>query len=184
LQEEIGSEIKTVMENRDYSPGLWHSFWYGKLSDGLEGALALHKRVEKKVQATFGAQTKVSLKRGCTEMEIRKGPSEDWKYSEGDAMLEGLLDDFLVVEPIMTQQSKIMQAHVYRNWIREAFSRGDPTVWEFADGRSFFRPSTTYHDGTNMSKEEVPELYETHPSKWSKEEEEDGASRILRLSKN
>ena len=176
LQKKMGFESKTGLETRAYSPGLWHSFWYNKLDEGLEDGLKLHKRVEVEVKKEFGIMMKVSLKRACTEMEVRKGPSENWVYTPEDKMLEKLLDGFVRMKQVKVDQSPIIQSYVYRNWVREAFSRGDPTVKEFAQMTSFIRGSTTYNDGEELKQDEVPQLFET----W---EEEDGeSSRILRLS--
>ncbi len=176
LQKGMGFESKTGLELRPYSPGLWHSFWYCRLDEGLEGALRLHKKVEAKVKREFGIMMKVSLKRACTEMEVRKGPSENWVYTPEDEMLEQLLDDFIRMDKIVVDQSPIIQAFVYRNWVKEAFSRGDPTVKEFAQMTSFIRGSTTYDDGEQLKRDEVPQLFET----WK--EEKDEPSGILRLS--
>ncbi|KKK72500.1 hypothetical protein LCGC14_2903240 [marine sediment metagenome] len=181
LQKEMGIPSKCGLEQRPYSPGMWHAFWYGDLNEGLEGAQELYKKVERKVKEKFGIQTKVTLKRACTEMEVRGGPSEKWVYTEADGMLEILLDAFFTKDVHGTPQLAMCQARAYRLWIEEAFSRKDPTVWKYAEKNSFVQPSTTYED----KKLDVAK-FPPQPSEWSHKEVEanEQPSGILRLPKN
>lgn len=143
---------KCGIERRPYrtQAGIYSAFWYPPMSEGLEGARAVTKKVRSKVWETLGLQTPVFLKRACTEMEDSMGPSNEWVYDPTWDLLEDLLDSVWEVEVYPYPEPTMVKVHVKRAWIDYARACGDKkaeryydTLWSFAIG-----PTVTYHDGT------------------------------------
>ncbi len=175
LQRTLDIPSKVGLEEREYSPGLWHAFWYCPLEGGLEEARETHEMVAGKVKQVLGITSPVILKRACTEMEIRAGDSDKWVWNEEEhGALYAALRAFFDVEPCYQPQDPILQAHVIRRWIRKARAMGDTTVWRFAERESFIT-GPVHYNGSKHKTEDFP-IFE----KEVKEDEQ--PTRILRLS--
>ncbi len=151
LQKEMDLNAKCGIERRPKSgfKGWYAGFWYGPFGEGLEGAKKLHRKVEIKIKEKLGFQTKVILKRACTEMEDMAGPTNDWAYPKGQHKIEDLLDATFDIPITPNFQPGFIRTYTMVKWIRWAFEHGDDTVKEFVDKfPEAFRVTTTvvYHD--------------------------------------
>lgn len=148
LQEQMGMPSKTGMEQREYSGRLggWSSFWYCPLDGGLEGARKVYDRVSKVLHKTFDGKLKVSLKRACTEMEHRAGPTDKWQYSTGLELKEKLIE--AVFAPIeVKEHPSFLKVHIEKQWIKWACAHGDLTYLEYTNGQPLL-PSAVIYNGT------------------------------------
>ena len=137
--------------------GIYLGFWYCPLWD-LEGAREHYKEIRRKVRGALALDTPVILKRGCTEMENKFGPSHLWEYSMNMRMKEAMLDAVIKLKQPKKPQPSFVRDHVYAIWINYAHRMGDK------EARKYYRvypestgsvPTSTYHDKVPEIKEEV-----------------------------
>jgi len=150
--------------------GIYLGFWYCPLGD-LNGAKELYVKVKRDVRGALALDTPVILKRGCTEMENRFGPSHLWEYTEARRNLETLLDSAIVAEYDVEPQSLLTQTRTTSFWISYAHrmvGSTDKTVRKYI--RNFPMsmgsiPTSTYHDKVPKIKEEIVEDERTEGKK-------------------
>ena len=125
--------------------GLYSAFWYAPIEDGIEGGLALEKKVKKRVGEVFGKDLGLRLKKGCTEMELSYRDTKRWDELAEKLSWEGkekLLDMFFDGEELMAYVSgsrlefekSIVRTHVLKNLIRLAAANNDRTYLDFVEG--------------------------------------------------
>lgn len=129
---------KCGIETRAYAKykGRYAGFWYCSMvgDDGLGEAKLLTREVETRVQKGLATGLKVSLKRGCTEMEERFGPSNLWTYDENHHEVEDDLDKLIEIRPrAKSFQPEWLKRIIMANWIEHAFETGDKTVKELVE---------------------------------------------------
>lgn len=94
---------------------------------------------------------KIILKRGCTEMERRFGPSDKWQPTR-DIMEWDKIVNSLFEPPPSIPQPEHMVADVFRFWIRYAYGIGDPSWREafrycgYEPPEDLYTPPVTYHE--------------------------------------
>lgn len=152
---------KIGMEKRDYSPGLWHAFFY---CNGLEHGLKRYYQVFDELQDRSLGDLPIILKRGCTEFEVEMGPSDQWESlisPQQRKQGEPYLDRWIKTTPIGPPHdiAAWLSARLQYQWIEWAAANGDETYLEYTDGvldqpdaeRKVTRwklppPPITYHD--------------------------------------
>lgn len=158
--------------------GIWRGFWYASMKDGLEGAKERARKISLKVKDALGVQTPVYLKRGCTEMEDRAGPSHLWEYPQHHYKTEDLLDSTWDLTVEKKGIPTVLQIHIQRRWIEYAMEERDPTADKYYENLMSFgiTPTVQYHD-TDIQPEQLPhfELLE------EKNEETEEDKKILTL---
>lgn len=159
-KEEDAIACKCGMERREEGgyKGLYAAFWYTPHGCSLSEAKEWQKKIDLKIKKNLGFQFSTSLKRGCTEMEDRGGPSELWRYPDIYHVTEDALDAVWEIPIVDLVNSSPMRTAVLRKWIGWAFSHKDPTVHEYYNNIEEFgiTPTTTYHD-TLVHVEQIPE---------------------------
>lgn len=155
LQKEIklGDSAKTGMEQRTYTGkmGGWSSFWYASLKDGLEGGRKLFVEVKKAMSARFECPPKVTLKRGCTEMERAAGPSDKWEYGVGTELKEQMID--AVYAPMeQPKHPRFLEVYIQKQWIEWAATYGDKTYLEFVS-TPLLSEIVTYNNSVHSDKD-------------------------------
>lgn len=147
LQNELSIPAKCGAEVRSHvrSTG-WQAFWYGPFGEGLEGAKKMYKTLAPKIRDILPITTEVILKRGCTEMERGRGPSNLWERTERDKLLQELLDHVLEMDENWYPQPGWIKTDIIARWIERAWISGDSTVWKFAQKDSFPPGPVTYHN--------------------------------------
>ncbi len=145
VQKELNYYSKCGLEIREFVPALYGAYWYCPIDGGLEGARQRYREVQAAVRESFGPDTPVILKRGCTEMELTKGPSDRWVYTAADRKLEDRLDKMFEIDESFDPLPVHVEQHILRTWVQFAFERGDETYKDFID-HPLVRPVVTYHD--------------------------------------
>lgn len=131
FEESLGKVVgKCGPEFRPYASygGKYLAVWYppltktNTLKDAKDLAVSVKDALEK-----IEIKNKVYLVRGCTEMEMKAGPSSDWVYPEEMHEFEDRLDDLFDIK----QMTDILSEHSeykIKKWVEIAFRSGDPTV--------------------------------------------------------
>lgn len=150
LQKKLGLPSKCGIDRREFTDCLYSGYWYCPLEGGLDEARKLYKTVKKEVRKQVHGMD-IFLKRGCTEMELRRGPSDKWEWTEGNEMFEALLDS-VYREEIKggPEQIPILEVHIFTEWIRWAFMNGDETWKEFCSV-PLARPVVTYQESEHKA---------------------------------
>ena len=135
---------KCGIERRPYAPSKGYAaFWYTPLGKGVESGRDLCTKVNRNVNHM---NLRPILKRGCTEMENFKGPSDLWEYTDNDERLEALLNATFTAPIDLGLPPASNVIRTLRLWIEHAWLRKDPTVWDFAEKSSFPPPPVEYQD--------------------------------------
>lgn len=122
---------KIGFEIRGHVAANWGAYFY---NDSYEAGLEKLKLVKQLIlDADLKQHCDVFLKRGCTEIEIVKGPSQDWQQSERDKHWEYLIKHCFHPDPDKYPQPMASKLHVLRRWIEHACSVGDMTYLDFMD---------------------------------------------------
>lgn len=152
---------KCGLDVRRFTPHRYAGFIYG---DSVEQGLAHHGVVSEGL-ADILPNSRIILKRACTEFEQKHPDSSKWRISEYQLELEHKLEDIFDRTPMpRTDQPDFSQSQVLKTWIEYSHGIGD-TTWREAlinegyedPGEHLFPPARTYHD---MTAEEVYKLLE------------------------
>jgi hypothetical protein len=155
LQGKLGLTSKCGMDNRDYTPTIWGSYWY---CDSLEAAEELYPVIREGVDE-INPEIVVDIKRGCTEFELYLGPSNTWDgMDEQWEEVENVLDKWISTMPAfdVERQHELIQQSIKIRFLHWAYMHGDMTYKEFVDGDDLthkfkefkevpLRPSVTYN---------------------------------------
>jgi hypothetical protein len=125
ILEEMGRPSKLGIETRAYVKGLYGVYFYCR---GLEEA--------REVQKNFPNSSRI--KRGCTELENRFGPSDKWEVQSFQLELEYHLEK-MVYSHKQPDQTKKEKAVVREKWKRFAW-KYDPTY----TGKEFYPETVEY----------------------------------------
>jgi hypothetical protein len=140
---------KVGFEERMYTFGSWGGYFYCR---GLEEGQEVYEEVRKMVSEFISPDVDVYLKRGCTEFEMKFGPSDKWEVPPESIIWQDLVDRF-VDHPKFQGQPGLLRQAVLVRWATEAYKMGDKTVLEFnmqdpeaikRDGH-IYKQMVTYH---------------------------------------
>ena len=143
--------------------GRYAAFWYVPMNniDPLFVGRKIAEEIDEKLKV-LGITEKVILKRGCTELEERFGPSDKWTYLEVQHAFEDELDELFAIEPdSQIKQAEKIKTYVLSKWIDHAFKTGDPTVEGFVDSypESFgIVPTVDYYKDNSMLIPKIPKM--------------------------
>ena len=115
--------------------GRYAAFWYGSMrnNDGLTEARELAHDIRRRIRETEETRhLKVILKRGCTEMEKKAGPSNLWTYPDSLHDYEDELDrSFSIPDNNNEEQPKWLRDFIETQWFQHARNTYDPTLSQF-----------------------------------------------------
>ena len=138
---------KCGVESREYVNSNYGGYFYQRSKEALQ---ARYTQVRKLVDEQISPDVDVIPKRGCTEFELKYGPSD--KYEELDQYTSGYADHWekmieknCVMRQIKAHQPELVKLPVMKGWIEFAWGRGDPTVWQFLDGTPLYPPVVKYY---------------------------------------
>ncbi len=161
LQEKMGYPGKVGIERRPHTlhRGPYGAYWYCPLDKGLEFAKERWKEINLQVKEAIGIDTKVILKRGCSEMEDQAGPSNEWEYPEYLHRIEDLLDVTWECPDFAQPEPTALRINIMRRWIDHARKHRDPTAKDYYDSLASFGISekVVYHD-KDLKPEVMPRL--------------------------
>jgi hypothetical protein len=145
LQVVLNVPSKCGIEVRNYTTKSYGGYFY---THSLQRGLERYKEVRNLVNTvlTDGEDVDVILKRGCTEFELLKGPSQDWELTSEDQALCDLIEAYVIVERGDLSQPDFIKAHVRTTWMVWAYGLNDQTYLEYNGGEPLFPTCTTYHN--------------------------------------
>ena len=135
---------KCGIETRDYVPQNYGGYFYcNSEAQGLERWQQVRDLVNK-----INPKIPVTLKRYCTEFEMRLGPSDVYKQPPGAKDLEKKFYEFVDLTELNDNppQPQDLINHIILSWMKHAWSINDMTVIQFNDNQPLIEPSVTYHD--------------------------------------
>jgi len=140
----IKQESKVGCEHRESIPYNYGGYMY--CNDGLITGRKLKKQVQDHVNAKFAQPVEVVLKRGCTEMEARFGPSKLWVEStEKELRYEDFVRKHFDLPLDIDKSPEFPDMDTMYNWFIFAWSRGDRTVDWYNDGNPIFNFKIDYY---------------------------------------
>lgn len=130
---ESGKESKVGIENREYIPYNYGGYIY---CYDMADARLVAKNIQAQIERRFAKYVEVKVKRGCTEMEDKFGPSKSWettpdrmrKYEKyvlshfDIPIFDGIYPDFPDFDTMY-------------NWMMFAWDRGDMTVMMYNEDK-------------------------------------------------
>lgn len=164
-----GGACKCGIEQREYTHKLYGGYFYNR---GLEEGKQSYKMVRMLVDEHISPNVPVSLKRACTEFELRFGPSDKWEETIRNGFFvqpitgetikvtdiqerdhwEAMIDAHVDIGLKPSGQNHISQIHIMQEWIKFAWRHGDPTTKDHNGGDPLYTPSVTYHEGGSNGK--------------------------------
>lgn len=122
LMEYMDRNGKLGRDERPWTSGLYGAYFY---TDSYEEGLFRLNEVRKNVAKHISPHISVKLKRGCTEMESKRGPSNTWKYTNDDLYWQRRVEDKFDIPNHDFPQDKDVQIYVMRQWLEKAWKEGD-----------------------------------------------------------
>jgi hypothetical protein len=155
IQKQLNRPSKCGIEVRETVHGLYGGYFYNHSRDeGLECYRVVRAAVD--AEPLLGPDTKVLLKRACTEFEMKVGPSDEWEITDEQRHIEALIDRWVVQDPMVQEQPDYLVNRIHRRWIEFAFAAGDETYAHFTDGKPVHPDYVTYHHLAEESKDDKP----------------------------
>lgn len=167
-----GWHCKCGIEVRPWVPASYGGYLYsrglGQARDRYLDALAIAEKwltlgdstIDRLRSAgfVFDPTPKVILKRACTEMEMRLGPSDKWEFPADWDALEDHINQYVKVG--LSKRNPPTPQYIIESkeaeWIRFAHDRGDPTAAMFNEGNPIYKTKVvTYHDDLIKPKQEA-----------------------------
>ncbi len=140
---EQGLYCKCGMEERPIVFGNYGGYNYNQ---GLEEGKESYKIIREYLK-TLGRDVDVILKNGCTEMELKLGPTKQYVVPEWADEFEEKIMAAIELPKKDISTPKIIADHTIRRWLEFAWDRGDKTCLEFSDGIPIFpNKIDTYHE--------------------------------------
>ena len=151
---------KCGIEKRPYVPALYGGYFYnGSKKEGLECLKDVRSLVSKHISPDID----VTLKRYCTEFELKFGPTTQIEetlvrgyYNDPEngkipvmkigqmQIWEQIARKIFDIDEDKTYQPHWIRQHVIVEWFKWAWANGDMTVKEFFNGEPLYTPSETY----------------------------------------
>lgn len=151
---------KCGIEKRQFVPANYGGYFYNQ---SKEEGLDCLQDVRRLVAEHISPEVSVTLKRYCTEFELRFGPSDQIEQTlmrgyfvcpdrgkvpvmpMGEMQIwEAAARKVIDLESDHTPQPPFVRQHIIRTWFEWAWERGDMTVKEFFGGEPLYTPSVTY----------------------------------------
>ncbi len=153
---------KCGIEVRKYVHGNYGGYFY---NSSKEEGLESYRIVRALVDEHLSTGVDVTLKRYCTEFELKFGPSNEIEATlergffindEGKTVTvptrdeidiwEGIVENAFDLHSEQSPQPGIVKMHVVKGWFERAYEIGDKTCLEFSNGEAFFTKPITYHE--------------------------------------
>jgi hypothetical protein len=147
LQTALKMPAKCGVELRAYIPRLYGGYFYFRsLGEGKMN----YPFIRNQIDMLLSPDVAVSLKKGCTEFEMKHGPSDKWEIQENQYQTEKEFDEIYIEERSATEQPDYLKAHIQHKWLYYAAEHYDMTYKEFTGGQALIPEckSVTYHSST------------------------------------
>jgi hypothetical protein len=141
----LGYSAKCGIEKRPWVHGNYGGYWYtSSKEEGRRRYVEVRKAVNE--DPVLGEDVPVLLKRGCTEFELRAGPSDEWEITPGQRHVEELVYRYVESGANYGATPKHLVTRIHKNWIEHAYAVGDSTYKYFTNGEPLSPPYVTYHE--------------------------------------
>lgn len=120
-------------------------FYCDSKTEGLKRFVDVREAMDK-----INPNIDVILKRYCTEFEIKLGPSKEYQQPPLAKQMEKEIFAAFKKDVGNPKQPVYLIKHILRTWLEFAYDRGDKTALEFNDGKPFYTPTQTYHEGARL----------------------------------
>jgi len=137
---DFGNPCKCGWDNRPYTSGVYAGYFY---CDSKEIGLNVLEKVRAGLKGILEHDNSITLKRGCTEMEVKH--KNTWDHSITDKLIEGMFNQNVHIPDGDQPQPEIVRIHVMRRWIENASRAGDETVKRH-NGGNMLAPSLTNYE--------------------------------------
>jgi len=154
LQQRMNLPSKCGLDKRSYTDTAYSAFWYCPIAGGLGEARKIFERVEKAIKSQIAPDLQPILKRGCTEMELTLGPSDQWEWLEEDENFQKLLDSIWIDPPMQPEQSTNLKVNLRRRYIDWAARHGDLTYLKYREGP--ITPPLVAYNGSIHNEKDFP----------------------------
>jgi hypothetical protein len=142
LMLELGLNGKCGIEDRPIVERNYGAYFY---NHSLDQAVDCWHVVRNEVSKRIHEDIHVIIKRGCTEFERKKGPSDQWEMPFDQASHEKKILQHVQEPSKIVKQPDDLVTHIKETWIRFAASRSDMTYLELTEGRRLYPEPVTYH---------------------------------------
>jgi len=142
-QEMLGFYGKAGIEERPYIHALYGAYWY---TNSREEGEKRYEQVRDFLAKEVSPDIKVILKRHCSEMEAKLGPSTGYKQPILAKYWEKRVEELVDLPGDKLPQPQYLKDHVMLNWLRFAYVNGDSTSLEFNEGKPFTSQPVTYRN--------------------------------------
>ena len=113
---------------------------------GLDKARQMHRVVRAAVNddPKLGPETAVQIKRGCTNYEMKCGPSDKYQFRPELAELEAYLNSRFKHTRSAKGNPIKEKLNTLTKWIQTAYRIGDDSYLDFTGGKALYPKSVTY----------------------------------------
>lgn len=140
---EIEKESKVGIEHREYVPYNYGGYVY---CDEMADGRLTRKKIQDQIGKQFKVAVEVVLKRGCTEMEKKFGPSKSWKPTpEKQLRYEDYVRSHFDIPCFHGEYPDFPDYDTMYNWMVFAWEREDMTVMAYNAGNPIFPIKIDYY---------------------------------------
>ena len=132
---------KCGTEEREYVFGNYGGYFYQTSKEAMQER---YMQVRTLVSEQISPNIAVIPKRYCTEFEKDFGPSNKYKQPDYAKHWEQKIAEGCHMVPFENKQPDLAVCKTMREWIKHAWSIGDPTVYIYTDGKPLMAPVVTY----------------------------------------
>jgi hypothetical protein len=130
LQQKLNFPSKCGIEGRPFVDGLYGGYFY---NTGIREGRERYWIVREAVSDCISPDVPVILKRACSEYEHIFGPSDEWRVTRKQQLLEKMLNERWVQHDYYCVPGKHRRAQIITNWFKWAALHGDDTYLNYVD---------------------------------------------------
>ena len=114
--------------------------------EGLEAARQAYHQLREVVDqnAELGNSVRMTIKRGCSEMEAACGPSDQWQFQDGLPEIEAALQARYKPDQTAPVPYRLRRMASMVQWMQTAYSIGDDTYLAYTGGKPLHKPTVSY----------------------------------------
>lgn len=114
--------------------------------EGLDAARQAYHRLRDLVDESpeLGSSVRMTIKRGCSEMEAACGPSDQWIFREEMSGIEAALQERYKPDQPAHLPYRLRRMASMVQWMKTAFSLGDDSYLAYTGGKPLHPPAVSY----------------------------------------
>jgi hypothetical protein len=148
---------KCGIEKRPWVGRQYGGYFY---NDSIGEGREKYDTVRAAVSKHISPDVPVKLKRGCTEFEMRRGPSDKWIYTNEDKFWDAMCEKWTDIPLDDSEQSGILKVHIRKMWLDREYAINPEVLREFCQSeKTMIKAAVAYNDNDNTP--EVSEYLES-----------------------